>query len=169
MAVTYNGDEIGMLDHRDITWAETLDPQGCNAGEENYKWASRDPQRTPYQWDDSTNAGFSSSEKTWLPMHPDYRTNNLAQQKTATKSFYKFYKQLAALRKQEVFVNGDFRTHAFDDKVFVFRRTYGNQVFYGLINFGAEKFTVDLMEFGDFAPENSVVYIAGSKSSFATG
>jgi alpha-glucosidase len=52
VAVTYNGDEIGMLDHRDISWEDTLDPQACNTNDpKNYKWASRDPQRTPFQWD----------------------------------------------------------------------------------------------------------------------
>lgn len=158
-----------MVDHRDISYADSRDPQGCNAGEENYKWASRDPQRTPFQWDSSINAGFSNSQQTWIPIHPGYETLNLAEQKAASKSFYKFYQELASLRNHEVFVNGDFRTHAFDEKVFAFRRTYGVQVFYGLINFGAERKTVDLMEFGDFAPENSFVVVAGSTSSFEAG
>jgi alpha-glucosidase len=46
VAVTYNGDEIGMLDYRDISWEDTLDPQACNTNDpNNYKDASRDPQR----------------------------------------------------------------------------------------------------------------------------
>lgn len=49
VAVTYNGEEIGMLDHRDITWEETVDPQACNGPQEGYKERSRDPQRTPFQ------------------------------------------------------------------------------------------------------------------------
>lgn len=50
VAVTYNGDEIGMLDYRDISWEDTLDPQACNTNDpENFKDASRDPQRTPFQ------------------------------------------------------------------------------------------------------------------------
>lgn len=57
MAVTYNGDEIGMVDKRDISWEDTQDPQACNAGKEQYKKVSRDPERTPFQWDATKNAG----------------------------------------------------------------------------------------------------------------
>jgi len=57
MAVTYNGDEIGMVDKRDISWEDTQDPQACNAGKEHYAAASRDPERTPFQWNAEKNAG----------------------------------------------------------------------------------------------------------------
>lgn len=57
MAVTYNGDEIGMVDKRDITWEATQDPQACSAGKEKYVSVSRDPERTPFQWDKTKNAG----------------------------------------------------------------------------------------------------------------
>ncbi|EFN75190.1 Maltase 1 [Harpegnathos saltator] len=57
LAVTYNGDEIGMVDKRDISWEDTKDPQTCNAGEKNYATVSRDPERTPFQWDATKNAG----------------------------------------------------------------------------------------------------------------
>lgn len=56
VGVTYNGEEIGMEDTW-ISWEDTKDPQGCNAGKENYEKASRDPCRTPFQWDDTTSAG----------------------------------------------------------------------------------------------------------------
>jgi len=57
LAVTYNGDEIGMVDKRDISWEDTQDPQACNAGKEQYANLSRDPERTPFQWDATKNAG----------------------------------------------------------------------------------------------------------------
>lgn len=55
-SVTYNGDEIGMSDTF-IPWEETQDPQGCLSGILKYNTTSRDPARTPFQWDDSTSAG----------------------------------------------------------------------------------------------------------------
>lgn len=58
VAVTYNGEEIGMVDKSDISWEDTQDPQGCNAGKDKYKLHSRDPNRTPFQWDNSLNAGM---------------------------------------------------------------------------------------------------------------
>jgi len=57
VAVTYNGDEIGMEDTW-ISWEDTKDPQGCNAGKDVYEKASRDPARTPFQWDNTTSAGI---------------------------------------------------------------------------------------------------------------
>lgn len=38
---------------------------------------SRDPCRSPMQWSYEPNAGFSSAEKTWLPVHPDYKDANV--------------------------------------------------------------------------------------------
>lgn len=161
-----------MIDYRNLTFEQTKDPQGINAGPDDYMWASRDPERTPFQWDSSENAGFSElkqGKELWLPVNPNYETLNLALQKSAEKSFFKFYQSLAELRKNEVFVNGDFHTRAYDENVFSFRRTYGNEIFYGLINFGGERRVVNLMEFGDFAPGTTFVEVAGSQSSYETG
>ena len=46
----------GMLDTF-VSWEDTRDPQGCNYGPEHYAEHSRDPARTPMQWDNSTLAG----------------------------------------------------------------------------------------------------------------
>lgn len=56
VSVTYNGEEIGM-ENTWISWEDTKDPQGCNAGKEGYEKVSRDPARTPFQWDNTTSAG----------------------------------------------------------------------------------------------------------------
>lgn len=109
IAVTYQGEEIGMVDNRDgISYEQTVDPQGLNAGPENYKYASRDPVRTPFQWDASNDhAGFSNgSTPTWLPVHPNYKWLNLKNQKEARHSTYKYYKQLMELRKEDTFIEG---------------------------------------------------------------
>ena len=57
VAITYNGEEIAMEDKNDISWEDTQDPPACNANPETYQPLSRDRNRTPFQWDDSTNAG----------------------------------------------------------------------------------------------------------------
>lgn len=118
VAVTYNGEEIGMVDYRDITWDLTQDPQACNTNNPNdYKWASRDPQRTPFQWDSSSYGGFSTTEP-WIPMHPDYASNTLEMQKNAAKSNYKFYQQMTTLRQHHTFIFGTYKSRAFNEKVF---------------------------------------------------
>ncbi|EFN63688.1 Maltase 1 [Camponotus floridanus] len=101
IAVTYNGEEIGMLDKRDISWEDTQDPQACNAGKDKYQNLSRDRNRTPFQWDATKNAGFSKANHTWLPVHENYIELNLAKQKIANESHYKIYTSLIKMRQRE--------------------------------------------------------------------
>jgi alpha-glucosidase len=56
VGVTYNGEEIGM-ENTLITWEQCRDPQGLNAGPDHYLERTRDLERTPFQWDNSNNAG----------------------------------------------------------------------------------------------------------------
>ena len=73
VAVTYNGEEIGMTNTM-VSWEETVDPAGLNCGEDHFmdEGCSRDPERTPMQWDESFNSGFSNSSKPWLPVNTNY-------------------------------------------------------------------------------------------------
>lgn len=98
VAVTYYGEEIGMVDKMDISWEDTKDPQACNAGKERYQSRSRDPARTPFQWNFHRNAGFSNASKTWLPIHDDYTFINLLVQQHQYESHYLVYRALTALR-----------------------------------------------------------------------
>lgn len=52
----FKGEELAFTDVH-ISWEETVDPQGCNTNENDYEAASRDPARTPFQWDDTNLAG----------------------------------------------------------------------------------------------------------------
>ncbi|MCD8190914.1 MAG: alpha-glucosidase [Clostridiales bacterium] len=58
----------------------------------------RDNARTPYQWDDSANAGFTTGTP-WLPVNPNYQTINLAAQIDDEDSIYNWYRKLIQLRK----------------------------------------------------------------------
>jgi len=64
-AVTYNGEELGMTDVW-ISWEDTVDPNACNSDPDNYYARSRDPARSPYQWDASSKAGKSIQISTKL-------------------------------------------------------------------------------------------------------
>ncbi len=67
----------------------------------------RDNARTPMQWDDSLNAGFSTSQQTWIGVNPNYVRINVAQQEKEEHSILHFYKRLIRLRKEnDVFVYG---------------------------------------------------------------
>ncbi|HEY4107952.1 alpha-amylase family glycosyl hydrolase [Puia sp.] len=92
----YYGDEIGMRDVP-IPADEVQDPQGLNMPEKNL---SRDPERTPMQWDASTNAGFTAGEP-WLRLDRTFRRRNAAIQATTEYSHLCLYQKLIRLRRQE--------------------------------------------------------------------
>ncbi|XP_075991828.1 maltase 2-like [Anticarsia gemmatalis] len=112
VAVTYQGEEIGMRDGF-VSWEDTVDVAAINQGDEtNYLDYSRDPCRTPYHWNNSTNAGFSTSEKTWLPVAEDYMEINLQAQKDADRSHFKVYQILTRLRKEPALSHGSYHVEA---------------------------------------------------------
>lgn len=51
------GEELGLVDGY-VSWEDTVDPSGCNTNDPiNYVKSSRDPERTPFQWNAEKNAG----------------------------------------------------------------------------------------------------------------
>jgi alpha-glucosidase len=92
----YYGEEIGMRDVP-IPWDEIQDPQGRNMPDKNL---ARDPARTPMQWDDSPNAGFSRHTP-WLRLACNYRMHNVRAQEKDPASMLSLYKRLIALRQAE--------------------------------------------------------------------
>ncbi|KAL0894367.1 hypothetical protein ABMA27_012990 [Loxostege sticticalis] len=146
VAVTYQGEEIGMKDGY-ISWEDTKDVSACNQGNpDNYLEYSRDPARTPYHWDSSTSAGFSTNTSTWLPIAQDYREINLEAQKEAPRSHYKVYKALSYLRRSETTLShGHHHIQALTQNVLVVVRylvTYDTIVL--LFNVGTVPDTADL-------------------------
>ncbi|GFG28461.1 hypothetical protein Cfor_11357 [Coptotermes formosanus] len=152
-AVTYNGEEIGMTD---------LAMESPND--------SRDPERTPFQWDNSTSAGFSTSEDTWLPVNPNYKELNLAAQKLANQSHYHVYKQLVAARSHITIQTGSLRTRVIGDNVFSFLRDLeGSDSFVVAINVSDSEQDVHLDEAFPGLSEFLTVYTASVGSRFVPG
>lgn len=124
VGVSYNGEEIGMEDGY-VSWEQTQDPNAINAGEENYLQYSRDPERTPFHWDDSINAGFNDGTEPWLPVSEKYKQNNLKAQQMADNSHYKIYQQLMKLRESDVIKKGSYSvTSTKDDNVIIVSRYF---------------------------------------------
>ena len=155
IGVVYNGDEIGMED-RWFTYQETVDPAGCNAGPAKYYLKSRDPERTPYQWDNSTSAGFSQTNKTWLPVNENYKSLNLAAQKREYYSHYVAFKSLSYLKKQPVIANGSLEVDVIDGRVLSVKRELGNDTVIVMMNFSKNPVTVNLTKL--HPPADLVVY-----------
>jgi alpha-glucosidase len=80
-----------------IPFAEIKDAQGKVQPELHL---GRDPQRTPMQWDDTQNAGFTSGEP-WLRIAPNYVRVNVASEKEEKDSLLMLYRRLLQLRGKE--------------------------------------------------------------------
>lgn len=169
VAFTYSGDEILMLDNRDISWNDTTDIWACNSNSSLYKELSRDPSRTPFQWSSAVNAGFNSGSPTWIPIHPNYVENNLDAQKQLPNSHYKFYKKLLQLRKSKPFVDGDFSSNVLSDNVFGYSRSIDNETIFILINLGNRKEMVDINNLKTGLKNESEIVIASPASIYSVG
>jgi alpha-glucosidase len=120
----YNGEEIGMSDYRLTDIDQFRDPPAVwfynaiiadgTSPEEALILAadaSRDRCRTPMQWSNTSNAGFSpEAVATWLPINPNYAQGiNVADQQNDPESMLHFYKQLLRVRKQTpALIDGDY-------------------------------------------------------------
>lgn len=126
---------------------------------------SRDPERTPFQWDATKNAGFSNAVKTWLPVNPNYADINVKAQKEAPKSHFKFYQQLMKLRRHKTFVDGSLKVQALNKRVFAYTRELrDSETFVVVINLGASAEHVSLKAFKTLRDKLKVVAAAPSSS-----
>jgi alpha-glucosidase len=94
----YYGEEIGMRTTDPVRKEDVQDPIG-KLGWPQEK--GRDGERTPMQWDASKGAGFSTSERPWLPVPPSSAEYNVTAESQDPSSILSFYKRLIALRRSE--------------------------------------------------------------------
>ncbi|XP_053690085.1 probable maltase [Sabethes cyaneus] len=121
IAVTYYGEELAMEDVY-IPWSKTVDPAACNSNPKDFLIYSRDPARTPFQWDDSVSAGFSTSDNTWLPVSPNFKKLNYKLQLSVPRSHLKIFKSLLRLRKQRTLREGSFNIKLIGENLIVYKR-----------------------------------------------
>src|SRR5438552_18928964 len=96
-AIMYYGEEIGMENNEPKCKDDVQDPI------RQLGWPlekGRDGERTPMQWNESQNAGFSKA-KPWLPVPASYKAHNVASEMKDSNSVLSFYRQLLALRHKE--------------------------------------------------------------------
>lgn len=91
----YQGDELG-IGHVPIPLERVRDPQHLR---QPHLDIGRDPSRTPFPWDASPHAGFSTVEP-WLPLNPDWRRRNVQAQLQEQGSMLSLYRDLLALRRR---------------------------------------------------------------------
>ncbi len=149
-AMMYYGDEIGMKTTPPTRIEDVKDPVG-RTGWPNDK--GRDGERTPMQWDGSPEAGFTTSDKPWLPVPDTYKTVNVAEEVRDDDSLLNWYKQLIQLRRDNPALHSGKLTllNTTDAKVLSWvRQTPGQPAVVVACNFTAEpqQFRFDLSQQG---------------------
>ena len=148
----YQGEEIGMTnvafpsidDYRDIEtlniYHELVDGRGMAPADAMalIHSRSRDNARTPMQWDDGPNAGFTSGSP-WLQPNPNYRRINVEQALADPHSVLHYYRRLIGLRRDNpILVYGDYRLLLDDhDEIFAYVRSMDDTRLLVVLNFGA--------------------------------
>lgn len=160
----YQGEEIGMTNVKFQSIKDYNDIEGLNMYNERISLGyseeevmeslyakGRDNARTPMQWDDSENAGFTKG-KPWLGINENYKYINVEKDKNSENSIFEYYKKLIKLRKEEnVIKYGTFELLLKDHKeAFVYTRSYNNENLLVICNFYGNNITIDLgKEFED--------------------
>jgi len=146
----YQGDELGMTnfpftkieDFNDIevknAWKADVLTKKATA--EDYiaslRKTSRDNSRTPMQWDDSVNGGFTTAPAAWLAVNPNYKTINARQAVSDPDSIYNYFRKLLALRKKTpALIYGDYKDlDPQHPSVFAYTRTLGAEKYLVMLN-----------------------------------
>lgn len=140
----YQGDEIGIGEVA-IPPDRIRDPQDLRQPGQGL---GRDRSRTPMAWDGSANAGFSPAEP-WLPLHPDWRTRNVAAQAADPDSMLHLYRRLLAVRRASPALSlGTLAMLPADEEVLAFERRHGDERVMVILNMGGQPRRMDVPEGG---------------------
>jgi glycosidase len=148
----YQGEEIGMTnvtfndinEYKDI---ETINmyndriKKGYEINEimKSIQHIGRDNARTPMQWNDKLNAGFSEN-KPWIKVNPNYTEINVASQINNPESILNYYKKLIDFRRfskyKDLIRDGNFElTDRSNSQIFSYKRIYKDKIILVICNF----------------------------------
>jgi oligo-1,6-glucosidase len=149
----YQGDELGMTnapftsisqlrDHLVLSFYEMAKASGQNvtAFRQNLLKNGRDNARTPMQWSDTKNGGFTTGEP-WIMVNPNYKTINVAAEEHNPNSVLNYYKRIIKFRHDhDVIVYGDFKVYDMENPdVFAYTRGSGGDRYLVLLNMSNKK------------------------------
>jgi oligo-1,6-glucosidase len=159
---TYYGDELGMTNigftkieqYKDIAAINgykkaATDGKDLDHYLKKLNLLSRDNGRTPMQWDDTNNAGFSS-ETPWLPVHENHTTVNVATQQNDHNSVLNHFRKMVALRKDNLLlVYGNYEIIQEEHPtIYAYSRTLDDEQMKILLNFSESTSKINLLDLG---------------------
>lgn len=146
----YQGEELGMTnvrfesidDYNDVEIKNMYREKVIEGGEDPQEILKsiyakgRDNARTPMQWDDSENAGFTTGSP-WIKANPNYREINAKQALEDQNSIFYYYQQLIKLRKEyEIITYGVYDLILEEDEnIYAYTRTLGDEKLLVICNF----------------------------------
>jgi len=156
----YQGDELGMTNYP-FTRIEEFDDIEVKNGWKadvltgkvkaedyiaNLRKTSRDNSRTPMQWENLSNGGFTTAATPWLGVNPNYKDINAAQELGDPDSIYNYFAKMVALRKKTpAMVYGDYADlDPQNAKVFAYSRTLGMDRYLVVLNFSKDDISYTL-------------------------
>jgi len=140
--IMYYGEELAMQNNDPLRREDVKDPIG------KLGWPlqrGRDGERTPMQWNDGPNAGFTTGNP-WLPVPPSYKTHNVATEMLEADSVLQFYRRLLSLRHHNrALLDGKYIALDPDNThVLSYLRRYGNEAVAIILNMSAERQRIDV-------------------------
>ena len=149
----YQGDELGMTNYP-FTRIEQFDDIEVKNGWKaevltghvkaedflaNLRKTSRDNSRTPMQWDDSPNAGFTTGAP-WLAVNPNYKDINAARELGDPNSIYNYFAKVLKFRKKTpALIYGSYEDlDPHNSKIFAYTRTLGRERYLVVLNFSKD-------------------------------
>jgi len=182
----YNGEEIGMTDYflTDIShvkdtmgswyYHSIVTEMGVHPEEAMQRTAemTRDKNRTPMQWSNHPNAGFSPAEvQTWLPVNPDYKRGiNVRDQEHNPNSLLNYYKLLLKVRKATpALIAGDYiPLHSTSKEYFAFLRKSEGQTVLVILNFSEQSIELDFSRAKEIKGQNLRVLFSSAERLLTT-
>ena len=157
----YQGEELGMTNCPFETLEDLRDIESINAFHEltgcgkvtpedmmrYIRLRGRDNARTPMQWDDSANGGFTTGTP-WIMVNPNYREINAKAEQEDPDSVFHYYQNIIGLRKKEpVMVYGSYQLLEPDSEtLYVYTRTLGEEKLLVICNFTSDEETYRIPE-----------------------
>jgi alpha-glucosidase len=134
--IMYYGEEIGMQNNDPKFKKDVKDPKGKTGWPDD---KGRDGERTPMQWDNTPNAGFTKGIP-WLPIPLSYKTHNVATELKNPNSILMFYRNVLALRHTNpALLDGDYVALNEDDvNVMSYLRRYQDRAVLVVLNMSAQ-------------------------------
>ena len=174
----YMGDELGMSnikfdnidDYKDImtiNWYQLTKAEGGDLDKfmESHKLCARDNARTPVQWDDSENAGFTTGTP-WIKVNPNYVDVNAAAQENDPDSELNYFRKLNQVRKDNLtLIYGAYTLLlAEHTEIYAYTRTLDDDVILVLLNYSDKTVTINQADLAGVDVSNGTILLNNTAS-----